>query len=811
MSKWNKVSDMKRLSRMVMPLDAIEGLPDNHIISVTERTIEIDESELVQNNVSTDTYTLELDAEWDDITPVVIFSNSQGDYQVAYENGPTKIPAAVMAVVGSVDVSVFGLDSTGAVRVVTKAAPNTMTVVESGKFVGEVSEDDISLLGQLLAAAEAANEAAANANATIIKSAVATTLDPGEPATANIADNILTIGVPKGEKGDKGDQGDPGQDGQNGADGADGVTPFTQATVTTLDPGTQATVTIEEDTLKLGIPKGEKGDKGDKGDPGTTPTVVAAEGSDLSVSTDEGTVTIDDSALRARISELEQQTQNVVTGTSTGLVSHGEDAFPQKPREVRIKGKTWANRWLSINGSLNGVTVSTDDTGLITISGTPTNNVELFSEAMHTIKPNTSYSYRLTNIVSDNVDNASFALNYGTSNNSHFGKTTTGTFVSSNFGDDSTVRCEFYIGTSSSLIGKPFNWSGRVMLVDGTEAPDCFTPCASITSVETGNLVTAGKNLLPVAPQQSDTVNGDGSYTLNGTATVDIYKYKESDTGFKLPPGTYTVSGGIADKVNVTIVKDDRWLMESSSKSNSITTTTPGDCYFYLRVNNGTTLNNVTVYPQLELGSTATPYEPPSITQTPLPEVELRSLPNGTCDELVIKEDGTCEVERKTVQVTFDGSEDERINGPFATGEYFFFDTEPSMNLPVYSGATSFSDTTMVSDTLPIGNFNASHSSCIGAYTANDSTFIRFGIAGVSTVDELRSWLQSHPTTIVYTILTPTTEPQSPVTLPALPAPTFNQYHDADVPSDTSTQYVRDINLVLANLESVQAALLGGE
>lgn len=57
----------------------------------------------------------------------------------------------------------------------------------------------------------------------------------------------------------------------------------------------------------------------------------------------------------------------------------------------------------------------------------------------------------------------------------------------------------------------------------------------------------------------------------------------------------------------------------------------------------------------------------------------------------------------------------------------------------------------------------------------------------------------------------PTTEPQSPVTLPVLPAPTFNVYHDGDVPSDTATTYARDINLVLANLEAVQTALLGGE
>lgn len=72
MSNWYKASELERL-RTLTPRDGVTGLPDNHVITVSERTIKIDERELVQNNVSTDTYTLELDAEWDDITPVVIF------------------------------------------------------------------------------------------------------------------------------------------------------------------------------------------------------------------------------------------------------------------------------------------------------------------------------------------------------------------------------------------------------------------------------------------------------------------------------------------------------------------------------------------------------------------------------------------------------------------------------------------------------------------------------------------------------------------------------------------------------------------
>lgn len=50
-----------------------------------------------------------------------------------------------------------------------------------------------------------ANEA--TRQATYVKSATATTLSPGSSATATISNNVLTIGVPKGDKGDKGDTG----------------------------------------------------------------------------------------------------------------------------------------------------------------------------------------------------------------------------------------------------------------------------------------------------------------------------------------------------------------------------------------------------------------------------------------------------------------------------------------------------------------------------------------------------------------------------------------------------------------------------
>ena len=206
-----------------------EGIPDNHVVTVTERSLSVDIPELIQNNSKTDTVTLELDAEWDGISPVIIFECSDADYQVQYEGSPAHIPQTVMKSTGSVGLSVCGYDDTGEIRLVTKAAPSTFTVVASGSFIGEISEDDVSLLGQILAAAEAANEAAQEVASASFSMGTVTTLEPGEQASASLdgegLQKTLNLSIPKGAKGDKGDEGDKGDKGDPGLGVPDGGNP----------------------------------------------------------------------------------------------------------------------------------------------------------------------------------------------------------------------------------------------------------------------------------------------------------------------------------------------------------------------------------------------------------------------------------------------------------------------------------------------------------------------------------------------------------------------------------------------------------
>ena len=88
------------------------------------------------------------------------------------------------------------------------------------------------------------------------------TLEPGQPATASVTGDgpayQINLGIPRGQTGA---QGTPGQNGQ------DGQTPtITVGTVTTLDPGQDATAEITGETpnlvLNMGIPQGQPGQDG---------------------------------------------------------------------------------------------------------------------------------------------------------------------------------------------------------------------------------------------------------------------------------------------------------------------------------------------------------------------------------------------------------------------------------------------------------------------------------------------------------------------------------------------------------------------
>lgn len=156
------MSDFKPANQTITPMSADPGeeFPFLHTITVVDRVVSVDKPELVQNNIKTETVTLNLDSEWEGLSTVINIGNEQ-PVSVIWSGEPVVVPAELMTTVGSLDVSVVGYGDDGGIRAVTKKATSIFNVVASGYVEGdEAVPDPTTILGQLIQAADNANQAA---------------------------------------------------------------------------------------------------------------------------------------------------------------------------------------------------------------------------------------------------------------------------------------------------------------------------------------------------------------------------------------------------------------------------------------------------------------------------------------------------------------------------------------------------------------------------------------------------------------------------------------------------------------------------
>lgn len=132
-------------------------------------------------------------------------------------------------------------------------------------------------------------------------------------------------------------------------------------------------------------------------------------------------------------------------------------------------------------------------------------------------------------------------------------------------------------------------------------------------------LANSGKNLLPYPYYQTTktengitfTDNGDGSITVNGTATADTWFILQSYAPLN---GEYTLSGCKNGSKTTYIL--GLGSSDSADVGNGVTATITAKANIFIRVYNGAVLDNVIFKPQLELGTNATEYEPYRVPAT---------------------------------------------------------------------------------------------------------------------------------------------------------------------------------------------------
>lgn len=126
---------------------------------------------------------------------------------------------------------------------------------------------------------------------------------------------------------------------------------------------------------------------------------------------------------------------------------------------------------------------------------------------------------------------------------------------------------------------------------------------------------TTGKNLLNITSTGGTnngityTINDDKSVTLNG-ATTDAVSQLILNI-MTIPNGTYCLNGTNTANVFMKIWSETQQKeIYKSVNSASFEITNNDVCQIQIYIHRGVTCNNVIIYPQLELGSTATSYEP---------------------------------------------------------------------------------------------------------------------------------------------------------------------------------------------------------
>lgn len=92
--------------------------------------------------------------------------------------------------------------------------------------------------------------------------------------------------------------------------------------------------------------------------------------------------------------------QNPV-GKTSGVVMTVDDAYPTKPIGLKVYGNTRQNLWINKSGTSNGVTVTKNDDGSITLSGTNTADTSYVTTRTYTLKPSTEYTISINEVISD--------------------------------------------------------------------------------------------------------------------------------------------------------------------------------------------------------------------------------------------------------------------------------------------------------------------------------------------------------------------------------------------------------------------------
>ena len=328
-------------------------------------------------------------------------------------------------------------------------------------------------------------------------------------------------------------------------------------------------------------------------------------------------------------------------------------------------------------------------------------------------------------------------------------------------GEDPATALQLQVDNlNAAVVGDAFQASGTPVSIAyaGTnriasitaygETPQGGTTEAPVALTGVDNVFVGDNNLLPKATE-TRTLNGvtftpnpDGSVSVSGTATNDTsYPFKEG-LDDSLFGQTVCLSGG---SIQTQLVINEKMHSGEWVRNVIVNAKIPAvvgvlskqadDNILYgtIYVPTGTTVNT-TIYPMLNLGNTAMPYEPYQGSVTPLP------IPRPLHKVGDVRD--VCRTRVKSVydkRIVLDGAEDWKMGSAVGDGApYIFCDllNDHYQAFPIISSRFPSTNILASNKNQGIGCWDRS------LYLRYDSLF--------TNVEELKTYLSAHPLTVYY-------------------------------------------------------------
>lgn len=453
---------------------------------------------------------------------------------------------------------------------------------------------------------------------------------------------------------------------------------------------------------------------------------------------------------------------------------------------LSANGNTVHNLWPSINNTINGVSVATSSTGLITVKGTATGDtyigyniggidegstLELYSSAKANVAivvdayNGSDYIGNVATIESTTRNNTSKTgtVPYGTTN------LFCGVYVTG--GDETNAAFRVVLRNVESY-GVSTLSAEPVALFDSMLCP------LGICSVESVD-VCIQTDMVPeieVADSAHITVSDGRVFGFDGVEADSTSPIELNAQGT-----SYILSISDGSEYTRAVIKyhhDDQDVYAIVSKDSSAMVNVPSDAtdiVFYVDVLDG----------QTDAISFGVSLDRIDVYKIDLEANELRKIGNSV-DELVVDVDGSVNINSKTAKVTYDGSSDEDWQ-LISSG---YFEVPVDINRASYTG----DDDTTICDTIPVvanGDDAGASPSCWFDLAGD---YFRVYNTDCDDVGELRSWLGDNPATVVYEVSEMTDIPLQSAPLPVLESNVIDmEINDGDIrPSEITIRYVID-------------------